>query len=61
MATILRRKLPRYFVESLRNRSPVRLTAEQEKLLRSLAEEYPDDVQLRETLERYLKEKESIK
>lgn len=49
-----RKKLSHGFIENLRNRRTVRLTAEQEKLLRSLAEEYPDDMQPRETLERYL-------
>jgi len=55
------KKLPRGFIKSFRVRKPVRLTAEQEKLLRSLSEEYPDDERLKNTLNQYLNaEKDSI-
>jgi len=45
-----RKKLPRGFIENLRRRKPIRLTAEQEKLLRSIQKEYPDDELLKNTL-----------
>jgi len=47
------KKLPTGFIENLRAQKPRKLTAEQEKLLQSLSEEYPDDVSLQATLERY--------
>ena len=47
------KKLPRRFIKSLRAQKLNKLTEEQEKLLRSLSEEYPDDISLQETLERY--------
>ena len=48
------KKMPNGFIESLRAQKPGRLTAEQEKLLRSIQEEYPDDELLKNTLNRYL-------
>ena len=48
------KKLPRGFIENLRTRKPIRLTAEQEKLLRSIQKEYPDDELLKNTFNRYL-------
>ena len=49
-----RKKLPRGFIENLRNHHTGKLTAEQVKLLRALQEEYPDDERLKNTLNRYL-------